>query len=275
MGLDDRSDINLVPLATFTWGEGGAHVARYCRWDEGLVLGGNAYASCPELEVVGPDEHGGTADNPFTVTLRRTRSPLDRLLRPYPHAPISVLLEEVDPDQPTTRRTTFTGRVSRSLKNLDKQRELGKLTVAGIREGLQYSLGVMVETGCSNIFADGEQIGSCGIMRAGVSHAGTVGSISGVLVTVTGLAVTTDDYYAYGSVEVDGLAIFVVSNAAGVMRASREPPPEWVGAACVCVGGCDRSIERCGFWSNTHRFNGIGIRIPDYHPMGENPGGAG
>jgi hypothetical protein len=116
----------------------------------------------------------------------------------------------------------------------------------------------------------------CDLIEANFTDVGTLTTIVGSSVTITGLAAQTGKYYHRGRVRYQGLEITVRDWAAAtptIFELVREPPAAWAGQTVDVIVGDDRTIETCrNRLNNEDRFVAIGFAIPVHNPMIENPG---
>lgn len=266
--LDRMPAKRLVPLVTFSWGATPT-TARYARWDEDALIDGTTFKSAPEMSLQPFDLQGGASDSVLEIDLLATRVPVSLLSRPFPFPVVVAVVEEADPDIPGTRRVVFRGVVTKSTRNSGGMVKLVRAQISGTRARLVYPLGLIADTSCAWTFADAPRPGNCGIDPATVTHTGlTISAASGNVVTIPGLP---SGRWAFGSVVVDALGMAITETVDGGLRLFGQPPPEWVGAACTCVEGCDKSLVMCRAWNNEARFGGMGIGIPAYMPLLETP----
>jgi hypothetical protein len=256
-------------LVTFTWGD--ASVARYNSTSEDVTIGSDVYTSAPEIEVTTGRLQGSPKDEPWLVRMRTDRPPFLTLCRPYAHAPIRCTIAEVDPSDDTTLTVRWVGTVIGTLKNQPNKPGLVNATVAGWRALLQYPLGIECTTQCAWTFGDQ----NCCVDLTAIRQTGTVTAITGNLVTITGLTYVRANYFRYGSVLFDGLAMRIIDydGGAGTFHlVTKLPPPEWMGQTVTVTPGCDRLIDGtngCRSRNNEQRFCGLGVKMIDYNPQFE------
>lgn len=271
--LHQSSATPYAPMLTFSWGV--ENVARYIRWTENVTLDGQEFVSAPELGVVFDKPlNAGVDDSPLTITIKGNRQPADTLALPYHHAPVRVIIEEVDPLRPDTRREVFFGKVSSCESSLRSNTLFCKLTVEGIKARLTHLLGLQALSTCIWPFGD-ENNSPCKVTLADKRVTGTIDAryVDGNPVRI--LAAFSEDYpdydnfrWAGGYVSVDGNKIKIrESRGSGVFDLRSAIPPSWVGEEAIFTPGCDKTVAACRYWENEHRFMGFGIGMPGANPV--------
>lgn len=259
--LDNNAAAILVPWLTLSWHE---TTVRYVRLDDDVSIASMLYTSAPELDVSGLRLQGGTDVESCVVTLRVDRPPLDKLLRPYPHAEITAVIGEVDPDEPgTSSRTVFKGVVQSSKRNEPGRRGLARLTIAGLKRKLTIPLGIVASEQCVHAFGDS----GCGFSVP--DHNVTITSIVGRAITWSGFTAPTATYAAFGQIERQGLRIGIASQVTTTSAVLlRPPPPEWLNQTATLMPGCDKLYGGgCTYWGNRAQFLGLGARMLPYNPL--------
>ena len=255
--IDTAAVKHVAPLVIFAWGD--ASVARYIRWEEDVTANSVTFTAAPELDLSCDKQHGGVKDSPWSVSLK-PRSPLVNMVRIWPHAPVRVTIGEVDPFDVTTYRELFYGTITRTKK----KRGLVTADVVGHKANFTFPLGVIVDVTCSHIFGGP----GCGVDVAAEQETGTIDAIAGNIVTINDVANLDSTRWHRGDARLDGLSIMIMSSTATTLKLSRPPPPEWNGAAVLLTPGCDKSLNICrGIWQNESRFLGLGIALPNFHPL--------
>jgi hypothetical protein len=269
--IDRLSTNKLAFLVTYTWGWA-PNVARYTSWDNDISHTAETFTSDVTLDFSCEPQHGSVQDATFVVTQSVFTQPLASMVRPYPHAPVRVKLEEVDPEQPTTRRLVFSGEITKTKKNPSGSRNLVQATVSGPRRRIAFPIGIPANTKCPWVFGDRN---CCKDVEA-LHQVGTISSITGSTIVTAGLAppASPPNYWRWGWVDVDDLVIDVLEYGAGTsIKLKRVPPPEWVGRDdAKFYPGCGKTLDYCRAWDNEKNFGGIGIKIPAYHPVIEDGG---
>lgn len=255
-------------LVTFTWS---THTQRYCRWVEDLDVGDDRFYHAPELSVVLEKAiDGGTEDSPAKITLLANRTPVNRLVQPFPHAKVRVLIEEVVPGASETRREIFWGMVDEVELRRNKQARLATLEVKGIKARLTNVLGLQATSTCQWVFGDRDN-SPCKITLDDKEVAGTITELAvddePNRVKITGISDQANLRWSNGILTVDGARV-KIREALGddVFDLARVPPPWWLDASCLLTPGCDRTLTNCRFWDNEDRFMGIGRGMPTYSP---------
>ncbi len=158
------------------------------------------------------------------------------------------------------------GTVVRAIRNPEGKSKMVRLECLPSKGLLSTAMGIVVQNQCPWIF--GQR--GCGIDTGPLKESGTIDSIDGKKVTVSGLTTTTTDrYWHRGFVERDGLKIGIREYTTGnEFELIREPPSDWEAQVGIFTPGCDKYIETCrARWDNESNFGGSGYAIPNVHPI--------
>ena len=168
----------------------------------------------------------------------------------------------------------FKGDVIRAIRNPKGSTEIYQLSIAGEKYKLNGKrLGIPMLEICDNTFGDPN---TCKVQTNPISEVATITAIDDQTVTITGLSTQGVGYWTKGYVEAFDLRLRIQNWDSNQQFLLNRPPPtdQWLGASATVVPGCDGTSAVCyGRWNNLSNFNGLGIRMPDYHPIMENPRG--
>lgn len=266
--IDLKTTKMIVPLVAFQWGDGYAHVERFAGHTDDVITNGGAitWHSEPLLDVDLGSQHGGAQDEPVQIVIPVSRMPVAHLVRPYAHAPVQVVIQEVDPSVNESRRTMFMGWVQSVKRGHLGADRLALVEVVGWKSHLESPLGIQCNSSCTWGFGDH----NCLYDIAAIQQTLTVTSVTATQITAPGLDGSQKWYR--GTVAYDGLEIAVALEKDGdVLTLDRLPPPEWAGVEALFTPGCDKKIQTCKFYGNEHRFVALGIKMPNYQPQFESP----
>lgn len=265
-------------LITLSWGD--SSVARYCRYDSDLTDGSNTFTACPRLKFQPQPQQGSSGDDPWDFWLEKSLAPMNTLARPYPHSPVSVLIQEMVPGNASTLRTLFKGRITRYSVNPDGKVLMVKCRASGPKSLFKLPLGFPATTTCGWIFGDD----NCKYDVASVTKLGEItnlnqgGKSTRILTDLTDspVGVLANERWRRGYVKYDGLSLMIrKSHQNGIFDLAQVPPPEWesTGSNTISfVPGCDKRLTTCrNVWQNESEFGGIGIAIPNRNPILEDP----
>lgn len=121
---------------------------------------------------------------------------------------------------------------------------------------------------------------NCGYDLDGNKVLVTVASVDGKTLTLADpgeaavVVGVTDKRWHRGTFSKDGLVIGIRDFEIGnyTFQLVKEPPPSWAGQSIYIKPGCDKSAGTCNTrFSRLERFGGIGIAIPNYHPILDAP----
>lgn len=277
--LNQSSAISHALLIDFVWGDSDAHATHYTSWSEAITIGGTVYDIVDPLgtkietriKLEPGNQTGGVSDEPWNFTMVPVE-PLNYLVRTSTFAQVKCTISEVDPTSETlTPIVLWSGYVSQVWNNPKDANGAIKAEIAGWRSLIQYPLGVEAKTACSRTFCDQW----CGVDPGPIEQTGTVASITGKIMAITGISIPGGKpagYWSMGHVRFDGLSITILDGSAGVsaLQMLEQPPTEWVGQTVTCRPGCTKdyaSQTGCTGWANTARFAGFGADKPSGSPI--------
>jgi hypothetical protein len=247
--------------------------ARSLTIDSGI--GAGTYLPFPELEVKLPDRSGGFEERELTIEIAIEDVPmLERIVDGYPFAPVTVnvyefLFNDITGD-PSTVRHLYKGRLSTATNNVNKMRNVARLTVNNDKGRLNFPLGITANVQCSLVFADT----TCKATK--IQLVSTVDFVYGTVIALT----SAPDPITYpsglfnkGYVERNGVRILIKDWISGeLVYCAKQVPPEWAGQDIVLNSGCDRSLETCvGIYDNQNNFDGLGYLMSAHNPLYEEP----
>lgn len=248
-------------------------------YEEDVTYGGDVYTSIPALGLVLPANTADLRDTPLKMTLPAgTSAFFDRVSNGEPFAPVEIQVIEQILNVETTAEDIFVlyrGMLSRSIKNYNNDEGLIRLEFLSIKSRLDVPLGLPANTQCPWQLGDH----NCQLSPALVSEVGTVATITGKVVQITGLSahpgIENDRYWEKGFVERDGLRILIrryLQPASVQFHLVARPPADWLTQLVTVTPGCDKTIETCrARWNNEEHFGGFGYAIPNYQPLYETP----
>lgn len=271
---------NIVAVVSLTWGNPATPtIARYVASDDDVTLtvGGLpfSFASAPELEIDDAEMTGGTEEPPLKFRIASSRLPGPNLLRRgIAHAPVAVETGRGNVAD-NSYVAIWSGNLVMAIDQPDGKPGLVEYQAEGIKRHFSHRVSLAVLGVCPWV-ADGDPNGNC---RATIdAQAGTVASVSGSYLTVSGLSATatvgSSPWWQHGSVELDGLSIgieaVVGSGSDTILTLDRSPPPEWAGQAVTVRNGCGGTITDCrNKFGNEARFGGFGLAMPAFNPQME------
>lgn len=274
MSIQNTDYISVV-TATIEYGD---TTLRFCDADEDFSVGGDTFTSDPLLRAENPERSGSLEEDDGTLFLSSEWQFLfDAALgRAFPTIKVSVV-EYVLPDQVggTQNAETiyhFRGRASVIELNPDGEEGVAKLTLLNPKQRTESPLDNLALERCRNDFGSGK------VCQFGLSTAddpGTLTAISRNSVTITGLPTRANRWYEDGYVEYQGLRIKIRYWTSGTSFVlTQVPPVQWEETLPLSVDvypGCDRSVANCKTFGQTPNFRGIGIDIPEFHPVFQKP----
>lgn len=270
--LDQAATGLLVNLVTFQWLEGftpatDQEVRGYVAGSSTLDVGAQRFIAIPPLDIRFGKQDGGTGDVPVILKMPPLR-PFDNLIRDDGvHAPILCTIEQFDPSGDATSGTVlYQGEVDKVKENPGGNADVLEITLVGPKRRLLAALGIPILRFCPWAFGDK----SCCVDLIPIRETGTVTTVSGFDVTVSGLTTTAiSRYWHRGSINVRGAELFIREYTTGsTFTLQVAPPPSWVGEAARLTPGCDKTLGTCiTRWDKEENFGGSGIKMPGYHPV--------
>jgi len=252
-------------LVLFEWATG--NVRRYTNWTDRIVFGGSNFSSVPEMSVDYGEQSGGTKDEPVKIILPSNIVPVSTLAAGTLSSEVFVTVWDIVPGQEASAVVSFKGSIRKTISNYQKKPGINMAEIHGVKARLRVRLGIPANHLCAWSFGDG----NCGVDTSAITETGTVASIDGRDISVTGLTTIEQGYWNRGFVTKSGLNILIREHVSGgSFRLIQPPPLSWLGQTVVLTPGCDKAIETCrDRWNNEAQFCGTGIQIPDRHPLFE------
>lgn len=251
---------------TFTYGASPT-VRRYALWTSDITIDGNTYAALPAMEVRYNEQHGGTQDVPTEIDIDGTVQPIVNMIG-QPHPRVRCKIQEVNPLDLSTLRTTFEGYVGPVTINVQGRPRVARVTVRSWKSLLQIPLGIQCNPQCDNRLGDPV---TCKVNVASLRGTGTITAIAGNVATITGLP--SGRQWMNGYVEIDSLRIgirFWQASDATRFVLRRFPPTSWTGLSAMVSPGCLKTKEACNTdYANLANFAGRGRAMLDRNPLWE------
>ncbi len=243
-----------------------AYSEGYTNWSHDIQDGSSNYESRPDIAVSLPKIEGNVEEPTFTITAPRVGAfALFGLGESVP--PIVIGIDEVDPEDTSTRRRIYRAEVVSALVNPRGQSGLIELRMKGIKHRLTISLGIVAASTCPWAFGDRQ----CCVDLTDKTFAATVNEVSGNLVTLdlpSGVDPLDDDHWRNGVLSYQGLRIRIRKVSSSGFTLSRVAPASWEGKTITAIYGCDKTLRVCGdIWNNVERWGGIGLAMPDFNPQ--------
>lgn len=261
----------------FIYGDTPTHKTYTDRSSDFVADDGLNYVSTPNIEVDLPDNDGGLAEKEVKITMLvdAFTGVLGSTSR---HAPVKLIVREYTMPAVggpgATVKTTFVGRVSRTVKNHQGQSNLVLIQAIPFKSRLGFPLGFSCNHECEN--ALGDALCKVDMNADGRTQTGVLDAVDGKIATISGLTLKPDRFWHRGYVQFDGLTIMIQEWRAADAQTFvlvRRPPSSWIGQPIQVFAGCDKSKGTCALrYNNEDNFNGPGFAIPAYSPNFENPG---
>lgn len=191
-----------------------------------------------------------------------------------PFAPIRVTIKEITKgikgSDASSQLVLFRGRVTRSFRGFEGRIDKIMLECLPIKSRLSYPVGVPANHHCVfTLFGPG-----CGL--AFESNNGTVDSINGKVVTISGLPPKTGKHWHRGYIQYNNTRVGIHDWDAAdptTFYLRGEVPDSLLNQSIQVIPGCDKTIETCrSRWNNESNFGGFGFGVPSYHPVYEDQG---
>lgn len=271
-------------LVEFEWGT--SSVARYARWDQDVVVGGDTFTSLPSLGVTQTKpNNAGTDEDEFRIRMPLHKAPATRLALPFKHATVKCRIYETFLDSPTTKRLIFSGRVGKVRVSPASGSPYIDLQIRSAKARLNViTLGAPATSTCLNRFGGNYCQYDIEAAKIAVEIASvqTGGVPNRVQVEMTGNPTVENDFFRRGYLLIDGLAIGIRKaledgtnpNPTHTLELREIVPPYWLGQSGFMYPGCDKSIEACRARNQEENFLAPGFAMPEYNPaFSDNPQG--
>ncbi len=260
-----QSEKTSAILVEFLFGSAPTPI-RYTDWTAPINHLGRRYESVPSMAVELPANTAGFGEEPLRLTLPLNAFTLE-ISSGEPHAPVAVIVrEKVLSVTDGVVITHLNGRVKKAFRNVNGNSYRVRLECVNVKDDLDKPLGIIASSQCAQIF------GQCGVNLVPLRASAKIVAIADATIQVVGLAPTTSGYWRKGYVSIDGLDITVREYTGGDQLVLVRPPPRaWLDQTAVFTPGCGQDLSACRGWGNESNFLGLGIKMPDYHPIVEAP----
>lgn len=276
-------------LVTFSLQDGLSTVYRFTTaTSDQTDLSGNTYTSLPSMAIELPESTGALESRPARITVPTSAHSLfTRLGEGTAFVPVIVRIAEhveafaadyqaVVPA--ATEVTHLKGRLDQVVLNAGGRSGILRIEVVPQKGRLNVPLGIPATPQCQWTFRKG----GCGAEAAAAAEEQlvTVASIAGLVLTIDslgGVPGVGGDIFRRGTIRnaTDGVEIGIrswsYSGAPTVFYMMEVPPSSWVGQTVRLKPGCRGSLTECQAWGQEENFLGLGIKLPNYHPVPEVP----
>jgi len=283
------ADKDTYYLVKFKWTDSAAKTQTWTDWGQDVIHSdGLTYLSETSMQIKLPPNDGTLKAAPCTITMPlpdpADPSDLRERIAETKHQAVEVEIVEVvigvTGGENARIATVYRGRLSRVRKNASGHNGQIRLDFQSPKSQLAIGSGLQCNHQCVNRLGDA----LCKVNLASYTDTGTLTSISGGEVTITGLGSQLVRYYDKGYVSFEGLNISIRDWSdpdVTKFQLVRQPPAHWLNKTVSVTAGCDKSIDTCrnrfappggppaGTTGNEGNFNGIGIAIPAYNPVFE------
>ena len=264
-----RPEKTSAMLITFTYGDlATPTVLRLTDWTSSITLFGVTYISMPQIEVTLPANTIGLKEDPLSLYLPLNGFTAELSIgEPVSRVQVEVR-EYIRGSKDSLAEVIFRGTLQNVVRNSDGRPDRVLLESRNVKSDFEVPLGIASTVECQwALFGPG-----CGLSI--VSQTGQILTINKATITTSGLTPPRDHYWHMGYVEFEGVRVKVRDHqgTSSTMILERDPPRRWLGKTAKFVPGCRKTIEACrDEWGNEEFFLGLGIGIPDYHPLIETP----
>lgn len=257
-------------------------IAAYTDRDSDYEFEGIEYTSVTNMELALPTNNGILDAQPCNIVLPAMDDFTIGISSGSAYAPVRVIVIEVIRAEgySTNFLRTFRGLVVGSKRNVEGRPDFIALSAIPVKARLAtIAMGLQCMHHCINRLGDGR----CGVPMIGVNKRPvTILAIDGTKVTIDGADLPDgieDRFFQRGYMSYEGLEIMVqewrneVEGDKTQVFLMRRPPSAWLGLTVNLFAGCDKTIETCrARFGNEPQFNGVGYKMPAYHPAFEDGG---
>ena len=233
------------------------------------------------LEVELPERNGSLEEDDAIITLSAVSAavqPFLNMVSGRSHPPVTVeVIEYILADQDTTLEAgewayLFCGKLLSVEVNTDGAEGVFRLTCLNPKQRTDSTLDSLALEKCRNDFASGK---ICTFNLTNALESGTVTTASANEVTITGLPNKPPGYWHDGYVDFGGHRVHIKHWRSGNDFILTQAVPiywEEAGSFPVQVApGCNKGLQNCVSLNQTENFRGIGVQIPDHHPVFAKP----
>lgn len=268
-------------LVDFAYGDGYATHERYTTYSTDVDFGGDTYTSLRSMEIELPNHTGGTESTPCKIEVPLQAGLFTRISNGLPHSPVKVTIRKVVSklavDTATGDTVTFfafRGEVKRVFRHINGRSDAIRMECLDVKAALSSPTGLPVIPTCRWTFASE----SCGVTvpPALILTGKNVSAIEGTKVTIDVFTipdVAYGDAYRRGYLERDGLriGIRVYTRGNGYVHLDQQPPSDWLNQTVTVFPGCVKTLAACTAYGNVGRNGAFGAKLPDFHPIYEEP----
>lgn len=255
-----------VYLVQFTYG---TETVRYTNAHQDEKHLGATFTSIPTLSVKIPEFTGGIQEDDFIVNLPRANTFAREIASGEAVPRVRMIVrEKIDTRNHSHVDILHDGIAQVVTSNADGKADRYRFSSKTIKQRLDIKMGVPATITCQHTFGLSSD---CGIDETALQESVTITRVNPGGLVVTVASVTASTPWTGGYLSLDGLRISIRDYAGADEFALKvPPPPRWQGRTVVATPGCRKSWEACGFdWANQEQFLGLGVAIPDYHPLVE------
>ena len=259
------------------------NTVRFTDLDTDIVLdaSGNTLTSDTSLKVEFPERTAGVEEESCRLTLGLRDTSLLNIAKGYAFQKVSCRIRRFEFNSETGTSSIaassyrmFEGRVSSARINPQGQDNLIELFVDNCKKDLEVASGRRLVPQCDLAF--GGPV--CGVDLTPLVVSATINAVNGTTISITetvagDITSNPQHYWKEGTVWVNGLEIKVRNWDGSLdMDLAQLPPEDWaalVPFSAEFIPGCRKVPFDCRQFNNEERFSGLGIAIPDRHPIFE------
>lgn len=261
----------------------GSLIVAYTDRDSDYSFEGVDYTSVTAMEIGLPTNNGILDAQPCNIALPLFDDFTTDISSGAAYAPVEVRVIEVVKSEgySTSYLRTFRGLIVGAKRNVEGRPRFIAISAIPVKARLQtVAMGLQCMHHCINRLGDGR----CGItlLTSPKRDQLTILAIDGTKVTVDDADVVAgleDRFYQRGYMSYGGLEIMVqtwrneIEGTKADFYLMRRPPTSWLGQTVTIYAGCDKTVETCrSRFNNEDHFNGVGYKMPAYHPSFEDGG---
>lgn len=251
-------------LVEFRYGD---TIRRYTNAHRDIDYLGVTFSSVPTISVDIPTSTGGVREDDFHVMLPRAGTFAREMASGVPFPPVRMIVRElVVARNDTIADVIHDGQCQVVVANPEGKDGMYRVSSQTIKSRLGVKMGIPATVTCQHVFGLSSD---CGIDETAIQQNVTITRIQpgGLVVQVATITVSTP--WTNGYLSLEGLRIKIRDYAGGTSLATTvAPPPSWQGRTVLATPGCRKTWDACGSdWANQTQFLGMGVAIPQYHPL--------
>lgn len=231
----------------------------------------------PKMEVTLPESSGSLDSSIAHLTLGGNSEFSARVTDGRAFAELDIVLMELEegwlpgfPENKITKlRYLFSGKMLSSRRHPNSKEGIIQIDVISHKAELDFALGYQANEACSFTLADFK---TCKVGLSAYKETTSLVSVDGLIITANGISEIRPGIWEKGYIERDGIRISIRyrQEETSTFHVGKLIPEDWIGKDITFVPGCRKTVPDCIGWQNLAQFQGLGLNLPNRHPVFEN-----